>query len=130
VGSNDKTLYAIIKGEAESQCFIATAAYGTAMAREIQILRRFRDEYILTNPAGQALVDFYYRISPPVARFINEHPGLKPMVRAGLLPAIAMSTIAVNTSPAEKGAMMGLVALVSVAVAIWATRRRARPEYT
>jgi len=107
-------------------CFIATAAYGTPMAEEIQILREFRDEYLLTNMVGRALVDFYYRVSPPIAEFITEHPSLKPIVRAGLLPAVAMSTIAVNTTPAEKIAIIGLLALVSVILAIWATRRRGR----
>ncbi|TET75805.1 MAG: DUF11 domain-containing protein [Dehalococcoidia bacterium] len=112
-------------------CFIATAAYGTPMAEEIQILREFRDEYLLTNPVGQALVDLYYRVSPPIAEFITEHPNLKPIVRAGLVPALAMSTIAVNTTPTEKAIIIGLVVLVSVAVAVWATRRRGRgPEYT
>ena len=114
-----------------SMCFIATAAYGTPMAEEIEILREFRDEYLLTNPAGQALVDLYYKLSPPVAEFITEHPGLKPIVRAGLVPAVAMSTVAVNTTLAEKIAIIGLVALVSVAVAIWAMRRRDRGhQYT
>jgi len=112
-------------------CFIATAAYGTPMAGEIEILREFRDEYLLTNPLGQALVDLYYRVSPPMAEFITEHPGLKPIVRAGLVPAVAISTIAVNTTPAEKAAILGLLALVSVTLAIWATRRRGRgPERT
>jgi hypothetical protein len=112
-------------------CFIATAAYGTPMAGEIQILREFRDEYLLTNPVGQALVDFYYRVSPPIAEFITEHPSLKPVVRAGLLPAVAMSTVVVNTSPTEKIVVVGLLVLVSVAVAIWEVRRRRRgPKYT
>jgi hypothetical protein len=112
-------------------CFIATAAYGTPMAEEIQILREFRDEYLLTNVVGRALVDFYYRVSPPIAEFITEHPSLKPVVRAGLLPAVAMSTVAVSTTPAEKTAIIGLLVLVSVALAIWATRRRGRgPQYT
>ena len=112
-------------------CFIATAAYGTPMAKEIQILREFRDEYLLTNPVGKGFVDFYYKVSPPIAEFITEHPGLKPIVRAGLLPAVAISTIAVNTTSAEKAAIVGLLVLVSVAVAIWVTRRRGRdPEYT
>jgi hypothetical protein len=107
-------------------CFIATAAYGTPMAKEIKILREFRDKYLLTSPLGQTLVDLYYRVSPPMAEFIIEHPSLKPIVRAGLLPAVAMSTIAVNTTPAEKVAIAGLLAL-----AVWATRRRSRgPEYT
>jgi len=105
-------------------CFIATAAYGTPMAEEIQILREFRDEYLVPNPVGKALVDFYYKVSPPIADFISEHPGLKPMVRAGLLPAVAMSAIAVNTTQVEKIAMIGLLVVISVAVAIWATRQR------
>jgi hypothetical protein len=107
-------------------CFIATAAYGTPMAEEIQILREFRDEYLLTNPLGQALVGLYYRTSPPVAQFITEHPSLKPVVRAGLLPAVAASALAVNTTPVGKVVMIGLLVLVAVAVVVWATRRRCR----
>ena len=111
-------------------CFIATAAYGTPMAEEIQILRDFRDGYLLTNPVGKALVEFYYRLSPPMAEFITEHPSLKPIVRAGLAPAVAMSTVAVNTTPAEMAAMVGLLVLLSVALATWATRRRGKsPQY-
>lgn len=116
---------------AGSRCCAATAAYGTPMAKEIAILREFRDEYLLTNPVGKTLVDFYYRVSPPIAGLITEHPSLKPIVRAGLAPALAMSTLAVNTTPAEKAAIVGLLVLISVALAIWATRRRGRgPEYT
>jgi hypothetical protein len=114
-----------------SRCFIATAAYGTPMAEEIQIFRQFRDECLLTNPPGQALVDFYYEVSPPIAEFIAEHPVLKPVVRAGLLPAVAMSTVVVNTTPAEKMAILGLLVLVAVAVVVCARRWRGKgPEYT
>ena len=114
----------------ERPCFIATAAYGTPMAQEIEILREFRDEYLLTSPVGQALVHLYCRVSPPMADFISEHPSLKPIVRTGLVPAVAMSTVVVNTAPAEKMAMVGLLVLVSVVV-VWATRRRGRgSEYT
>jgi uncharacterized repeat protein (TIGR02543 family) len=112
-------------------CFIATAAYGTPMAKEIEILREFRDKYLMTNPVGKGLVEFYYKVSPPIAEFITEHPSLKPIVRVGLLPAVAMSTVAVNTTPAEKMAIVGLLALVSVALAVWAIRRQRRDsEYT
>jgi hypothetical protein len=109
-------------------CFIATAAYGTPMAKQIQILREFRDEYLLTNPLGQALVNLYYRVSPPIAEFITEHPSLKPMVRAGLVPAVAMSYVAVNTTPAEKMAILGLLVLVSMALAVWTKRRRGKSK--
>ena len=111
-------------------CFIATAAYSTPMAEEIQILREFRDEYLLTNPLGRALVDFYYKVSPSIAEFITKHPILKTIVRVGLLPAVAMSTVVVNTTHAEKAAIAGFLVLISVTVAIWVTIRRGRnPEY-
>ncbi len=107
-----------------SMCFIATAAYGTPMAEEIQVMREFRDQYLLTNPPGQAFVDFYYRTSPPIARFITDHPGLKPIVRAALVPAVSMSNLVVNTGTAEKVSTMAVLVLCSAVVAVWATRRR------
>jgi len=107
-------------------CFIAAAAYGTPMAEEIEILREFRDKYLLTTTVGKSLVEFYYRVSPPIAEFINEHPSLRPIVRVGLLPAVAMSTVAVNTTPAEKTAIVVLLALVLVALAVRTKSRRGR----
>ena len=106
-------------------CFIATATYGNPMAEEIDVLRQFRDEYLLTNPVGQALVGLYYEISPPVADFIDEHPALKPIVRVGLAPAVALTTVAVSTTLVEKIAIAGALALVFVGLAVW-LRRRAR----
>lgn len=114
------------------RCFIATAAYDTPMADEIQILRAFRDEYLLTSPPGQALVGLYYRVSPPIAEFIAGHPGLKPIVRVGLVPAVVISAVAVTTTPAQKMAMVGLLVLASVVVTVVRVARRPRggPEYT
>jgi len=110
-------------------CFIATAAYGTPMAEEVQVLRDFRDGYLGTNPLGQALVGLYYRVSPPMAEFICEHPVLKPVVRVGLAPAVAMSTVAVNATPAQKMAALAVVTVYSVTAMLWATRRlKRRPE--
>jgi hypothetical protein len=114
-----------------SGCFIATAAYGTPVVVETQILREFRDGYLLTNPLGQALVDIYYRASPPIAEFITEHPQLKPIVRAGLAPAVAASTVTVSTTPAEKTVLVCLLVLVSIVIAAWARKRERRgPERT
>jgi hypothetical protein len=110
--------------QTSSPCCTATVAYGTPMAQEIGILRQFRDGYLLTNPVGKTLADLYYTISPPIAGFLTEHPGLKPIVRAGLMPAVAMSTMAVNTAPAEKAAIIGMLVLLCVAMSIWATMRR------
>lgn len=103
----------------------ATAAFDTPMAKEIGIVREFRDDYLLTSRLGRILTGLYYRLSPPLAEFITEHPSLKPVVRAGLMPAVAMSTVAINTSSVEKATILGLL-LLSVALALWATRRRGR----
>ena len=114
-----------------SGCFIATAAYGTPMAGQIEILRRFRDEYLLTNPLGQVLVALYYRVSPPMAEFIAERPSLKAIVRVGLVPAVAISTLAVNTDPAEKAIVLASLVLISLALVVWTTKRRGRgPQRT
>jgi len=99
------------------------------MAEEVEILREFRDEYLLTTTVGKDLVEFYYWVSPPIAGFITEHPSLKPIVRVGLLPAVAVSTVAVNTTPAGKTVIVGSLALVLVALAIWAKRRRGRGSH-
>jgi hypothetical protein len=71
-----------------SNCFIATAAYGSWLAPEVLTLREFRDRYLLTNGLGQAFVDWYYRVSPPAAAYIAEHESLKTAVRWALAPVV------------------------------------------
>jgi len=107
-------------------CFIATAAYGTPMAQDIEVLRDFRDQYVLTNPMGEASVELYYITSPPIADFITDHPTLKPVVRAGLKPIVVMSSVAVNTTLAPKLAILSSVALFSTLLVIWLRRRASR----
>jgi len=72
----------------DTDCFIATAAYGSPTAREIDILRQFRDEFLVHNYPGRAFVDFYYTTSPPIARFISEHDMLRVTVREGFVDPI------------------------------------------
>jgi hypothetical protein len=70
-------------------CFIATAAYGSYMADEVKILREFRDKYLLTNSIGRKFViRFYYRYSPPIAKYIAKYELLKAITRIILLPMI------------------------------------------
>ncbi|GAG59642.1 unnamed protein product, partial [marine sediment metagenome] len=52
-------------------CFIATAAYGTPTAEQIDVLREFRDVVLLESTAGSQFVFLYYQLSPPVADFIS-----------------------------------------------------------
>jgi len=69
-------------------CFIATAAYGTPTAVEIDELRRFRDEYLRKNYLGNEFIKFYYANSPPIARYISEHETLRTMVREGFVEPV------------------------------------------
>jgi hypothetical protein len=69
-------------------CFIATAAYGTGTAREIDILREFRDQVLLPSSLGSKLVSFYYRTSPPIADFISQYEVIRTVVRVGFVDPI------------------------------------------
>ncbi len=69
-------------------CFIATAAYGTDTAEEIDVLREFRDEVLLPNSLGAKLVSLYYKTSPPIANLISQHEVLRTAVRVGFVDPI------------------------------------------
>jgi len=82
-------------------CFIATAAYGSYLHPQVQILRDFRDHYLLTNAPGRAFVALYYRISPPIADIIARHETLRMLVRLLLTPVV----LAIS-HPAAAGALL------------------------
>jgi len=104
-------------------CFIATAAYGSYLDSHVQTLRDFRDTYMVTNLIGRAFVSAYYRLSPPIAEFIDDHPALKPVVRVGLLPAVAMGTVAASTTLVEKMAIASSLAFVCILVFVGLRRK-------
>lgn len=121
--SNCFSVTVIEPPEDEGWCFIATAAYGSYMDSNVDTLRQFRDSYLMTNPVGRGLVSAYYRFSPPVAIFIDNHPGSKPVVRGMLWPAVTLSRIAVRTTLVQGIAALGGLALVSIALVWWFKRR-------
>ena len=83
--------------EGEGGCFIATAAYGTETAAEIDTLRAFRDEVLLESTVGSQLVEWYYQTSPPVADFISGNDVLRTLVRELVVDPIASLVEATGT---------------------------------
>ena len=69
-------------------CFIATAAYGTPTAKQIDVLREFRDDVLLKSTAGSQFVALYYQFSPPIADFIAGNELLRTLVRELLVDPI------------------------------------------
>jgi len=73
-------------------CFIATAAYGSPLAREVVLLQNFRDEYLACSRLGEKFIHTYYRLSPGLAREISRNKILKLLTRSLLAPLILLIT--------------------------------------
>jgi peptide/nickel transport system substrate-binding protein len=78
-------------------CLIATATYGSELSDEVQLLRNFRDESILTTRTGSSFMiafdAWYYSFSPIVAAFIRENPTVRTVVKLALYPLIGILRI-------------------------------------
>jgi len=69
-------------------CFIATAAYGSPTAEQIDVLREFRDVVLLESTMGSQFVALYYKLSPPVADFISGSSFLRTLARVLLVDPV------------------------------------------
>jgi hypothetical protein len=72
-------------------CFVASAVYGSPLAREVSVLRRLRDRHLQSNELGRGLIRAYYAVGEPLAARVREHPWLARAVRAALSPIVAFS---------------------------------------
>jgi len=70
---------------AQSDCFIATAAFGTPLAEELVALRGFRDRVLRESATGRAWVDWYYWASPPIAEALAKNGLARSAVRERFL---------------------------------------------
>ncbi len=99
-------------------CLIATAAFGSELAPQVQFLREVRDGTLLRTGAGSHFMEgfnaFYYSFSPAVADLERESPELRWLVRTAVTPALYVLGI---MSAADPGSEASVVALGSLAMA-------------
>ena len=84
-------------------CFIATAAYGTPTAEQVDVLREFRDTVLLKSTVGSQFVALYYQLSPPIADVIAGNSFLRTLVRELVVGPIVWVVEATGGYMAEPG---------------------------
>ncbi len=99
----------------KTNCFIATAAYGTPFASELNVLRDFRDQILMPTSIGRAFVRGYYAASPALAAFIVKNDTLRDLTRKALVPFVWFAGISLSI-----GANAILWFLISIAIALTA----------
>jgi len=104
-------------------CFIATAAFGSKFEKHVQLLRRFRDLYLMPHSIGRAFVRAYYRYSPPMADFIAGHQTLRLLVRWSLAPLIGVSWMLLHL-----GLVPTLLLIVLMGSVMWVCYGKIRPS--
>jgi len=93
-------------------CLIATAAYGTELAPQVQLLREIRDNTVMSTESGIAFMtgfnQLYYSFSPIIADMERENPMFQEVVRAFITPMV--STLSIMTL-AEDGSEIEVLGL-------------------
>jgi hypothetical protein len=83
--------------EPKSGCLIATAAYGTELAPQVQILREIRDNVLFSTGSGTAFMvgfnEFYYSFSPEIADLEKQSPIFREMVKTTITPMLSTLSI-------------------------------------
>ena len=119
-------------------CLIATAAYGSEMAPQVQFLREIRDNTVLQTQSGTSFMtafnSFYYTFSPTIADYERENPVFKEVVKISLTPLLTSLTILnyvdIDTEQEMLGYGIGIIMLnigmyfVAPAIVIIALKNR------
>ena len=100
-------------------CLIATAAYGSEMAPQVQFLREIRDGKIMATESGTAFMtgfnQFYYSFSPAVADYERENPMFKEAVKLTLTPLLTslaiLNYVDIDTEQEMLGYGIGVILL-------------------
>jgi hypothetical protein len=93
-------------------CLIATAAYGSEMSPQVQMLREIRDNQLMNTEAGSAFMsgfnELYYSFSPTIADMERQSPMFKELVKVGLTPMISSLAIMENANSESEVLGLGL----------------------
>jgi hypothetical protein len=93
-------------------CLIATAAYGSEMSPQVQMLREIRDNQLMNTESGTAFMsafnNVYYSFSPIVADYERENPMFKEVVKLGLTPMLSSLSIMENADSESEVLGLGL----------------------
>jgi hypothetical protein len=105
------------------KCFIATAAFGSEMAPEVETFRQFRNQFLLGSDWGKNFVRTYYHYSPKYAAIIAHNDVLRTVARGVLWPLLVLVKISLAWGAwAALAALMSLLALAFVGG--WQFKRR------
>ena len=107
----EETVVATQESEEEGGgCLIATAAYGSELAPQVQMLREIRDNQLMNTESGSAFMstfnEAYYSFSPIIADMERESPVFKEIVKLGLTPML--STLAIMENAESESEVLGL----------------------
>ena len=97
--------------EKKGGCLIATAAFGSEMAPQVQFLREIRDNTVLQTESGSAFMtgfnQFYYSFSPAIADYERENPAFKEAVKITLTPLLTSLTLLQYADIDSESEMLG-----------------------
>jgi len=138
VEKGDKVTQAQQTRDKKGGCLIATAAFGSEMAPQVQFLREIRDNTVLQTESGSAFMtsfnQFYYSFSPAIADYERENPAFKEAVKITLTPLLASLALLQYTDIDSESEMLGYgigvillnigMYFVAPAVLIMAVRKR------
>jgi plastocyanin len=93
-------------------CLIATAAYGTELAPQVQFLREIRDNTVMSTASGAAFMtgfnQFYYSFSPTIADMERDNPMFQEIVRAFITPMVSTLSIMTLAEDGNESQVLGL----------------------
>jgi peptide/nickel transport system substrate-binding protein len=102
-----------------SGCLIATAAFGSELTPQVQYLRNFRQDYILSTASGAAFMNAfnsaYYSFSPQVADYEREQPWLQATVKTAIYPLFGILAVSEKAHFIASGGEAGAVVAGAVA---------------